>query len=180
MVISVCKKYLLLDVVFLLFAVLAHAETIGVGSQAPQFMLKDAAGKNVYTLEQYRGKKIVYLDFFATWCTNCREEMDQLKEIYGRYKKEGLELIAINVQEGAPKVNKFVSKYEIPFPVLLDENAAIAKRYNIVGFPSNLIIDGDGKIRYMDSLPPKDFEKLFSELKETLKLKTAPAPLPKK
>ncbi len=176
------KRFLLVGAMLALFSGPACAENIAVGDEAPNFSLKDTSGKVVYSLEQYRGKKIVYLDFFATWCTTCREEMSRLKELNNLYKNEGLEVIAINVQEGADKVNKFITKYEIPFPVLLDEKAEIAKEYNLVGFPFNLVIDGNGEIRYMGSVPPKKFEALFSELKNTLKApaKTDQKAIPKK
>ena len=166
---SILKKFVLLGSMLALFSIPVHSESLALDDNAPDFSLPDSSGKLTYSLEQYRGKKIVYLDFFATWCTTCREEMSRLKELNSRYKNQGLEVIAINVQEGPDKVNKFIAKYEIPFPVLLDEKAAVAKLYNLVGFPFNLIIDGNGKIRYMGSEPPKNFPELFSDLKNTLK-----------
>lgn len=166
---TVFKKFIFTGVLLGLFTGLAGAEELEIGDMAPKFSLKEVSGKETVTLDQYLGKKIVYLDFYATWCPTCREEMGWLKEIHSTYKKEGLEVIAIDVQESADKVNKFIAKYELPFTVLLDEKAEVAKKYNLVGFPYNLMIDGNGKIRYMGSEPPKNFEKLFSELKDTIK-----------
>jgi peroxiredoxin len=173
MSISGVKKFLLAGAMLALFIGQAGAEEIEVGDTAPGFSLKDVSGKDTITLEQYRGKKIVYLDFYATWCPTCREEMAWLKEIHNTYRKEGLEVIAINVKETAEKVNKFIAKYELPFTMLLDEKAEVAKRYNLVGFPYNVMIDGNGKIVYMGSQPPRFFEKMFNDSKDTIK--AAPA-----
>jgi hypothetical protein len=71
-------------------------------------------------------------------------------------------------------MKKFVAKYGIPFRVLLDPDAAIARKYGLAGFPFNLIIDGNGKIVFMDSAPPRDFGKLFEPLKGTIAQKEAP------
>jgi peroxiredoxin len=173
MSISAVKKLLLAGAMLALFIGQACADEIEIGDMAPGFSLKDVSGKETVTLEQYRGKKIVYLDFYATWCPTCREEMAWLKEIHDTYRKEGLEVIAINVKESADKVNKFIAKYGITFTMLLDEKAEIAKKYNLVGFPYNLMIDGNGMVVYMGSEPPKNFKKMFDELKDTIK--AAPA-----
>lgn len=177
MSVAIVKKFVLIGAILALFSIPVHSENLAIDDDAPDFSLKNSGGQLSYSLKQYRGKKIVYLDFFATWCTTCREEMSRLKELNSRYKNDGLEVIAINVQESPDKVNKFIAKYEIPFPVLLDEKAEVAKLYNLVGFPFNLIIDGNGTIKYMGSEPPKNFAELFSDLKDTLKapVKAAPA-----
>ncbi|MCB4791529.1 MAG: TlpA family protein disulfide reductase [Elusimicrobia bacterium] len=141
---------------------------IKVGDNAPDFSLKDLKG-NTYSLEKHKGKNIIFLNFFATWCENCIEEMAQLKELYQNYKSKGLDVVSINVQENPAKVKKFIEKNQLPFPVLLDSSASVAKDYGLVGFPSNIIVDGEGKIRFMDSRPPANFEEVFAAMKDTIK-----------
>ncbi|MEI8218590.1 MAG: TlpA disulfide reductase family protein, partial [Elusimicrobiota bacterium] len=163
------------------FAVVAGAGIMGLGvlaSQAltavkvddiaPTFTLKDAAGTSEFALESYRHKRIVFVNFFATWCENCQEEMATLKELYAKYKDSGLVIVSISVQERQEKVQRFIAKFQLPFPVLLDPNTAVAKQYGLAGFPYNMIIDGDGIVRFAGPRPPADFEKLFNEIQSTL------------
>lgn len=168
------KMFKLVCSILILISSVVFAE-IKIGENAINFSLKDSKNNSIVSLNSFKGKKIVYVNFFATWCANCKEEMNTLNNLYSTYKDEGLEMIAINVKEKPDKVNKFISKYKIPFTVLLDEKAKVAKDYNLVGFPSNILIDGEGKIRFIDSRPPTNFQELFDELKSTIKPVEKPA-----
>lgn len=94
---------------------------VKIGDSAPAFILKDAQETSTYALESYRKKQIVLLNFFATWCENCQEEMKALKELHAKYKDSGLQIISVSVQERPEKVRRFIARYQLPFTVLLDQ-----------------------------------------------------------
>lgn len=151
----------------------AMAETkyeLKVGSLAPDFVLKDSAGQE-HNLKGYLDKKIVYLVFFTTWCGVCKKEMPELNKIYQEYKKQGLEMLGINVMEESERVAKFIKDQKIEYTVLLDTKAVISKAYQLKRFPLNIIIDDKGIIRFIGSTPPKDFDRLFKEIKPVIKEK---------
>ncbi len=124
---------------------------IKVDQEAPDFTLKGMDGKT-YTLSDYRGKKVVILEFWATWCGVCKDEIPTLiKEDYLPLKDKGLEILAITLHTGeAFEVQEVMDKYKIPWPVLLDENLTVAtKLYRLAGpIPLKVIVDGKGIVRY--------------------------------
>jgi peroxiredoxin len=131
-----------------------------IETPAPDFALKDLEGNNV-RLSDYRGK-VVLLNFTTTWCPQCRKIIPYLKELYGKYRSKGFEILNIDIQESTKRVSAFVARYEIPYRVLLDENAHVATLYGVVGVPSLILINRDGIIvcrqcRSIDDM----LEKLF-------------------
>jgi len=148
--------FLAAAVVFILFLVAAlqlsggQAEPPGdlearpqLGYLAPDFTLRDLEGNQV-TLSSLRGKA-VFLNFWATWCQYCVEEMPSLQEIHDRYGNR-MAVYAINVGESLAQVSGFLKKNGYTFPVLLDEDEAVARRYLIRGFPTSFFIDARGVI----------------------------------
>jgi peroxiredoxin len=125
--------------------------------KAPDFSLKDLSDKQVQ-LKDFQGKKVVLLVFWATWCHYCVQEIPELKNLYNEFKDKDFEILAINIQESKEKVKSFVNKNEIKYTVLLDDGT-IAKKYNIYGIPTNIIIDKKGNIKSLGMLPqdPKSF-----------------------
>ncbi|MBM4272235.1 MAG: redoxin domain-containing protein [Deltaproteobacteria bacterium] len=111
---------------------------------APDFTLKDVNGRK-FTLGNYRGRPVLLI-FITTWCPTCRAEIPHYKNIHATYSSRGLEVVNIDIQESKEKVSQFVSKYQIPYKMLLDENGDVAGIYNIVGVPSMVLIDKEGKI----------------------------------
>ncbi|MBN2284567.1 MAG: TlpA family protein disulfide reductase [Deltaproteobacteria bacterium] len=111
---------------------------------APDFTLTDLEGKTV-RLSDYHGQ-VVLLQFTNTTCPHCRAIIPYLKELYATYKNEGLVLLAIDIQETPERVSAYAGKYELPYPVLLDRDAAVALSYGIVGIPNLVLINRDGVI----------------------------------
>ena len=117
------------------------------GVMAPDFTLKSAGGKNL-KLSEFRGD-VVMINFWATWCGPCRQEMPQLNELYSRYRKAGFHVLAVNVDNDAAKAAAMAKRLHISFPVLFDKGKKVSKLFNIDAMPSTLFIDRDGRVRYV-------------------------------
>lgn len=115
-----------------------------IGDIAPDFALNTWDGESV-KLEHYRAsKQPVLINFWASWCTPCVNELPMLNEAYKR--NEGVEVLAVNVGESLQKVNRFIERYELTFPVLLDGQQEVKKRYGVTGLPLSLLLDRNGRI----------------------------------
>ncbi len=116
-----------------------------VGNPAPDIATVDMQGNKV-TLSQYRGK-VVILNFWATWCPPCREEMPSMEALHKALSDKGLVMLAVNVEEnGKDAVGEFLKKTPYSFPILLDEDAAIQNTYKVFRFPESFIIDKNGVV----------------------------------
>jgi len=115
------------------------------GQAAPDFTLTNMLGQKV-TLSALQGK-VVILNFWATWCPPCKEEMPSMEMLYRKYKDQGLVILAVNAEEdGKELVENFLKKNPYTFPILLDSEAEVQNLYNIFRFPETLIIDRNGNI----------------------------------
>ena len=114
------------------------------GLPAPDIRLTDITGQTA-ALTHYKGK-VVLLDFWASWCDSCREELPMLKRIQSRYHPEGLEILAASVDEEGPRaVIPFAAQNKLPWRVLLADNDS-AKAYGVSGLPTKYIIDRRGVV----------------------------------
>lgn len=134
-------------------AVPARATTGGripsprVGFLAPDFTLGSMAGKE-FTLLDLRGS-VVVINFWASWCPPCREEMPDLREVYQEERERGLEILAVNVtyQDNLSDAEEFVAEYGLPFPILLDTRGEVANLYLMRALPTTFFVDRSGVIR---------------------------------
>jgi peroxiredoxin len=117
-----------------------------IGKPAPDFTLKDVDGREL-ALKDLRGKTVL-LNFWATWCAPCREEMPQLKALYDEFKDKGLEVIAIDYSESAEIARKYFDEHKYTFRSLLDPGRAADNKYGAGGIPKVVLIDKDGIVRY--------------------------------
>jgi peroxiredoxin len=117
------------------------------GGPAPSFSLTDLSGKPG-ALSQYKGN-VVMVNFWATWCGPCQQEMPLLDQMYKKYKPAGFTLIGINVDKEAPPVKELLARKPVSFPVLLDPANQVSKAYHVDEMPSTVIVDKKGQIRYI-------------------------------
>jgi peroxiredoxin len=133
------------------FGVAAEEPTIRVNLQAPEqrkpapsFVLRDSAGKSV-DLTKYRGR-VVLLDFWATWCTGCKKEIPWFAEFHRQYRRRGLVVIGVSMDDDGWKVVKsFLADHAVGYRILLG-NDATGNEYGIASLPDTFLIDRRGRI----------------------------------
>jgi peroxiredoxin len=114
---------------------------------APDFTLRALAGTNL-RLQEQRGR-VVMVNFWATWCGPCRQEMPQLNKLYEKYRAAGFVLLGVNVDDDARNAAEVATKLGLKFPVLLDTDKAVSRLYELSTMPSTVLIDRDGRLRYV-------------------------------
>jgi peroxiredoxin len=122
-----------------------EAAPAALKEKAPDFILKDLKGQK-FRLSDHRGKRPVLIIFSTTWCTFCKSEIPHFKSLHSTYAKQGLEVVNIDIQESRQKVAKFTADNQLPYRVLLDEEATVSGIYDILGVPSMVLVDKDGMI----------------------------------
>jgi thiol-disulfide isomerase/thioredoxin len=116
------------------------------GGATPSLSLKDPEGK-AHDLAAYRGK-VVLVNFWATWCAPCREEMPSMQALRERLAGKPFEVLAVNLMESEEKIAAFREAELIDLPVLMDRDGAAAKRWKVRMLPISFVIDRRGAIRY--------------------------------
>jgi thiol-disulfide isomerase/thioredoxin len=108
------------------------------------FKLKDLNGKMV-GLSDYRGK-IVFLNFWTTWCPTCRIEMPSMEKLHQKFKNQDFAMVTINLQESASQVKSFFKEYKLTFTALLDSDGEVGIQFRINAIPTTYILDKEGRI----------------------------------
>jgi len=116
---------------------------------ATDFTLKLLDGKDFH-FSDYKGKPVL-INFFASWCLPCREEMPVLEKVVHEYEPKGVVFLGIAVDDTEEKMKDFIAKYGVTFPVGLDKTAAIQKSFGLYGIPTTYFIDKQGIISYFHS-----------------------------
>jgi peroxiredoxin len=122
----------------------AEASVPVVGAPAPDFTLLTPEGE-VVRLSDLRGQ-IVLLNFWATWCEPCRNEMPLLNSRYERNRERGFVVLGVNFDESAAEVQAFAGELQISFPLLLDPGAEVQRMYRVRGYPSTFVVDREGRL----------------------------------
>lgn len=130
---------------------------------APDFELKTLEGEAI-RLSDYAGKKVI-LNFWATWCPPCKEEVPHMQKIYEEYQNQGVEILAVNVtnqDKGKEAVAQFVKEYGVTFDVVLDEEGDVGETYQVITLPTTYMIDTNGNM--IDVIEGPMDEALMKEL----------------
>jgi peroxiredoxin len=117
------------------------------GQQAPDFALKSSSGENL-RLSEYRGD-VVMINFWATWCGPCRQEMPLLDELYARYQRVGFNLLGVNIDDDSRRAMKMIDELGVSFPVLFDSRKEVSELYEVEAMPVTVLIDREGNVRHV-------------------------------
>ena len=129
------------------FAASALASSGLEGQQAPDFALKSSTGENL-RLSEYRGD-VVMINFWATWCGPCRQEMPLLDELYTRYQRVGFNLLGVNIDDDSRRAMQMIEELGVNFPVLFDARKEVSKLYEVEAMPVTVLVDREGNVRYV-------------------------------
>jgi peroxiredoxin len=138
------------------------------GQPAPDFALKSSSGENL-RLSEHRGD-VVMVNFWATWCGPCRQEMPLLDELYTRYQRVGFSLLGVNIDDDSRKAMNMISELGVSFPVLFDARKEVSKLYEVDAMPVTVIIDREGNVRHVHhGYKPGYEEKYLDEIRSLLR-----------
>jgi len=124
-----------------------YANAGAISGKAADFTLKSNTGKNL-RLSDFRGQ-VVMLNFWASWCGPCRQEMPILDQLHTRYAKLGFTMLGVNVEEDSSKANAYLKDIPVSFPILYDTANQTSKLYNVSAMPTTVIIDRNGNMRFI-------------------------------
>jgi peroxiredoxin len=125
----------------------AAAATLQTGAPAPAFQLNSNAGKPL-ALADFRGQ-IVLLNFWASWCGPCRQEMPILEQLNRQYRNKGVALLGVNVEPDSSAATDWLKATPVSFPILFDVDSKVSKLYQVEGMPNTVILDRKGNVRYI-------------------------------
>jgi peroxiredoxin len=135
------------------------------GQLAPDFIVQFTDGQKS-KLSDWQGRPVV-LNFWATWCAPCREEMPEFVAAYQRYQDDDLVILGVNAQETAGQAAEFMRRFEMDFPVALDSRGDVQQLYNVRGLPTTVFINREGRIveRWSGLLNQRMLEELLAEIR---------------
>jgi len=116
------------------------------GGAAPALALQDLDGR-LHRLEDYRGK-VVLINFWATWCEPCREEMPSMNRLRAALAGQPFAVLAVNLAESEPRIRRFLEQVPLEFPVLLDRDSGTARAWRARLLPMSFLVGPDGRLRY--------------------------------
>jgi thiol-disulfide isomerase/thioredoxin len=138
-----------------------------IARASTDFALRSLGTENIRLSEQLG--EVVVLNFWATWCGPCRQEMPLLDEIYFKYRRAGLVLLSINIDEDVDEAAEMAKTLRVSYPVLLDTRSEVAKAYELGTLPLTVLIDREGTVRYVSEGFKPGYEKRYTEkLRELL------------
>lgn len=146
----------------------AIASTTLDGSKAPDFTLQSNSNGNIRLTEQ-RGN-VIMINFWASWCGPCKQEMPLLDELHERYKKAGFTILGVNVENNRAKALDVLEDIPVNFPILFDDDSIVSKLYDVSAMPTTVMIDRDGNLRYLHKGYQPGFEDEYrKQIKELIR-----------
>lgn len=141
------RRFLLLPLALGALATRPAAASLVPQAPAPDFRLPMPDGRNLRLAEQ-RGQ-VVMVNFWASWCGPCRQEMPHLNRLYDKYRSAGFVLLGVNIDEDPKHGAATAQRWGVNFPVLLDATKAVTRQYDLGSMPATVLIDRDGRVRYL-------------------------------
>lgn len=128
---------------------------------APDFTLGTLQGANM-RLQEQRGN-VVLVNFWATWCGPCREEMPHLNRLYEKYRASGFTVMAVSIDDDPAKAASMASKLGLNFPVLFDAEKKVSRQYDLKAMPYTVIVDRDGRVRHLHRGYQSGYENTYDQ-----------------
>lgn len=125
-----------------------HAHAVAVGDMAPECVLSSLAAGKDSRLSQYRGK-IVYVDFWASWCGPCAQSFPFLNALHQQYQDQGLQIVGVNMDESKDEASAFLAKIPAEFTIAVDTSKQCATDFAVQAMPSSYIIDRKGRVHHI-------------------------------
>ena len=139
-----------------------------VQAPAPDFTLRGADGRNLRLAEQ-RGQ-VVLINFWASWCGPCRQEMPQLNRLHEKYRSAGFLMLGVNIDDDARLGASTAARWGVKFPVLLDADKTVSRLYDLGSMPATVLVDRDGRVRYLHRGYREGAEDIYErEIRELVK-----------
>ena len=161
-------RTILLGALLVIFTASSLASSSLEGQEAPDFVLKSATGENL-RLSENRGD-VVLINFWATWCGPCRQEMPLLNDLYGRYQRVGFNLLGVNIDDDSRRAMQMVQELGVNFPVLFDESKEVSQLYEVEAMPVTVLVDREGRVRHVHhGYKPGYEEKYLTEIRSLLR-----------
>ena len=148
------------------FTLTGTAQAATVNQAAPNFTLKSMSGKNL-KLSELAGN-VVMLNFWASWCGPCRKEMPLLNGLHNKYEKLGFVVLGVNVEQEQKLAKSFLSDTPVDFPILFDAANQVSKAYDVIAMPTTVMIDRNGKVRYIHKGYKSGDEKKYKKMVKKL------------
>ena len=149
-------------------SMVAAAAPLAPTAPAPDFTLRTLDGQKLRLGEQ-RGQ-VVLVNFWATWCGPCRQEMPHLNKLYEKYKSSGFVLLGVNVDDDTAQAAGVASRLGVTFPVLPDTDKRVSRQYDLSAMPSTVLIDRDGRVRFLHRGYQNGYENTYDrQIRELLK-----------
>ena len=142
---------------------LSNADVV---TPAPNFTLKSHTGENLRLSEQ-RGE-VIMLNFWASWCGPCRQEMPELDELHTKYRELGFSVFGINVDAQRSMAEKVLAEIPVDFPILFDTDNLVSELYSVDAMPMTVLVDRDGAIRHLHRGYKPGYEDLYDAQIRTL------------
>lgn len=147
---------------------LVAVSSLALANAAPDFTLPSSTGENVRLAEQ-RGQ-VVMLNFWASWCGPCRQEMPLLDAMFQRYSSAGFVLYGVNVEEDNTDAIKLIKQLGVSFPILYDAESKASSLYQVDAMPTTVLIDKKGQIRFVNrGYKAGDENKYRDQIRELIK-----------
>ncbi len=129
------------------------------GQPAPDFALRSSTGENL-RLSEYRGD-VVMINFWATWCGPCRQEMPLLDDLYNRYQRVGFNLLGVNIDDDSSRAMDMMAELGVNFPVLFDDRKEVSRMYDVDAMPVTILVDREGNVRYVHQGYKPGYEEMY-------------------
>lgn len=143
----ICIGLTLIALIGSQFSRAVEQDALVLDAVAPDFTLRTNQETNM-RLADLRGE-VVMINFWATWCGPCLQEMPLLDELYSKYEPAGFKILGINIEKDSEKAEKLAKELNVSFPILYDNESVVSKLYDVEAMPSTVFIDRDGNFRYL-------------------------------